>query len=127
MVILSYRLYDANNDGHIEFREFMIVVYILSKGTPQENLSQIFKLLDEDKTGEISVKEFKKVVRDMFLLADVDNIAGSIQELLVEKAFIEMDKNDDGKVTLDEFVDACLGEKKFSRMLTVKLIDVFVD
>ena len=45
----------------------------------------------------------------------------------MEKAFIEMDKNDDGKVTLREFIEACLGEKKFSKMLTVKLIDVFVE
>ena len=105
----------------------MLLVYILSRGTPEENLEQIFKLLDENNSGEISVKEFKQVVHDMFLLANVENIAKSVQELLVEKAFIEMDKNDDGKVTLEEFIEACLGEKKFSKMLTVKLIDVFVE
>ena len=37
------------------------------------------------------------------------------------RTFIEMDKNDDGKVILEEFIAACLGEKKFSEMLTVKL------
>ena len=105
----------------------MVLVYILSNGSPEENLEQIFKLLDENNSGDISVKEFKQVVHDLFLLANVDNIARSVQELLVEKAFIEMDKNDDGRVTLEEFVAACLGEKKFSKMLTVKLIDVFVE
>ena len=105
----------------------MLLVYILSRGTPEENLEQIFKLLDEHNSGEISVKEFKQVVHDMFLLANVEDISTSVQELLVEKAFIEMDKNDDGKVTLEEFIEACLGEKKFSKMLTVKLIDVFVE
>ena len=105
----------------------MLLVYILSKGTPEENLEQIFKLLDENNSGEISMNEFKQVVHDMFLLANVEDISKSIQELLVEKAFIEMDKNDDGNVTLEEFIAACLGNKRFSKMLTVKLIDVFVE
>ena len=127
LLIIFYRLYDTNNDGYIEFREFLLLVYILSKGSPEENLEQIFKLLDEDNSGEISMKEFKQVVHDMFLLANVEDISQSVQELLVEKAFIEMYRNDDGKVTMEEFVAACLGEKKFSKMLTVKLIDVFVE
>jgi Ca2+-binding EF-hand superfamily protein len=79
----------------------MLLVYILSRGTPEENLEQIFKLLNENNSGEISAKEFKQVVHDMFLLANVEDISTSVQELLVEKAFIEMDKNDDGKITLE--------------------------
>ena len=84
LLINFYRLYDTNNDGYIEFREFMLLVYILSKGSPEENLEQIFKLLDEDNSGEISMKEFKQVVHDMFLLANVEDISQSVQELLVE-------------------------------------------
>ena len=30
-------------DGHIDFREFMIVLYIMSSGSPEENLQQIFR------------------------------------------------------------------------------------
>ena len=114
-------------DGVIDFREFMLVVYIMSRGTPEENLKQIFKLLDINSDGTVSIGEFKRVIRDMFLLTNEKEVDSSIQELLAEKAFIEMDSNEDGKVTLEEFIKACLSQKKFSTMLTLKIIDVFVE
>eukprot|EP00090_Calanus_glacialis_P029491 TRINITY_DN47312_c0_g1_i1.p1 TRINITY_DN47312_c0_g1~~TRINITY_DN47312_c0_g1_i1.p1 ORF type:complete len:193 (+),score=65.41 TRINITY_DN47312_c0_g1_i1:184-762(+) len=122
-----FRMYDSNMDGIIDFREFMLVVYIMSSGTPEENLKQIFKLLDINSDGSVSIGEFKRVIRDMFLLTNEKEVDSSIQELLAEKAFIEMDSDSDGKVTLEEFIAACLSQKKFSTMLTSKIIDVFVD
>merc|ERR1712018_567829 len=41
-----FRMFDANNNGKIDFREFMIVLTVISKGTPQENLEQIFRIFD---------------------------------------------------------------------------------
>jgi len=123
-----FRMYDDNQDGFIDFREFMFVVYVMSSGSPEENLKQIFKLLDINNDGTISVSEFKRVVKDLYLLLEShQQIDKSIQDLLVEKAFIEMDINADGKVTSEEFIKACLSQKKFSTMLTLKLIKVFIE
>ena len=106
----------------------MFVVYVMSSGSPEENLKQIFKLLDINNDGTVSVTEFKKVVKDLYLLLEShQQLDSSIQDLLVEKAFIEMDIDADGKVTSDEFIKACLSQKKFSTMLTLKLIKVFVE
>ena len=83
-----------------------------------------------------------QVLSDLFLLAGVRDLAGPVQDLLLDKAFIEMDRDEDGGVTLvsishtgrclclssqEEFTAACLGEKRFSKMLTVKLIDIFIE
>ena len=104
------------------------MVYVMSSGSPEENLKQIFKLLDINNDGTVSVTEFKKVVKDLYLLLEShQQLDSSIQDLLVEKAFIEMDIDADGKVTSDEFIKACLSQKKFSTMLTVKLIKVFIE
>ena len=106
----------------------MFVVYMMSSGSPEENLRQIFKLLDINNDGTVSVNEFKKVVKDLYLLLEShQQLDNTIQDLLVEKAFIEMDINADGKVTSDEFIKACLSQKKFSTMLTLKLIKVFIE
>merc|ERR1712135_193387 len=63
-----FRLYDKNNDGHIDFREFMVVLYIMSSGTPQDNLKQIFRVFDISNDGSISLRELKQIVRDLFLI-----------------------------------------------------------
>ncbi len=39
-----FNMYDENKDGHISFAEFMVVMYVLSNGTPEENLRQIFRM-----------------------------------------------------------------------------------
>jgi len=121
-----FRMYDTNKDGHIDFREFMIVLYIMSNGTPQENLKQIFRVFDINNDGFISLKELQRIVKDLFHLINEENADEASQELLAQSAFNEMDENHDGQVSEEEFIEACMNQKKFSTMLTLKIIDVFV-
>jgi len=121
-----FRMYDTNKDGHIDFREFMIVLYIMSNGTPEENLKQIFRVFDINNDGFISLKELQRIVKDLFHLINEENADEASQELLAESAFNEMDENHDGQVSQEEFIEACMRQKKFSTMLTLKIIDVFV-
>ena len=115
-------------DGVIDFREFMSKVDIMSNGSPEENLRQLFRILDIDNNRTVSISEFKKVVTDLQMMTENDNnMDNSIRDLIVEKAFIEMDVNGDGMVTIEEFIKACLSQKKFSTMLTLKLINVFLE
>ncbi len=37
-------MYDEDGDGLISFRELMIVMYVMSSGTPEENLRRIFRV-----------------------------------------------------------------------------------
>ena len=60
-----FRMYDTNNDNHIDFREFMMVLYILSKGTPEQNLEQIFRIFDINNDHEISRSEMKKILSEI--------------------------------------------------------------
>merc|ERR1712156_1274781 len=121
-----FRMYDSNKDGHIDFREFMIVLYIMSNGSPEENLKQIFRVFDINNDGTITLKELQKIVRDLFHLINEENADEASQELLAQSAFNEMDENHDGQVSEEEFIEACMSQKKFSTMLTLKIIDVFV-
>ena len=124
--MLTYSL-SLFQDGIIDFRELMLIVYTMSRGSPEQNLRQIFKLLDVDSDGRVSVAEFKTVVSDLRGVLTGSKMDQAIQDLVVEKAFIEMDSDGDGLVTCEEFVAACLAHKKFSTMLTLKLIRVFIE
>ncbi len=40
-----FNMYDANRDGHIDFREFVVAMYIMANGSVEDNLKQIFRVL----------------------------------------------------------------------------------
>jgi len=121
-----FRMYDKNGDGHIDFREFMIVLYIMSNGTPEENLKQIFRIFDINNDGTLEPKELDRLVKDLFqMFTKKDNPDRSSHEDLANKAFQEMDANADGRVTQEEFVKACLNQETISKMLALKVIDIF--
>lgn len=122
-----FRMYDSNGDGYIDFREFMIVLYIMSNGTPEANLKQIFRIFDINGDGAISQKEMIRIVKDLFhILNHSDNPEQTSGEELAINAFKEMDIDLDGQVTRDEFLRACLAHKKISTMLALRIIDVFI-
>ena len=73
----------------------MTKVHIMSNGSPEENLQQLFRILDIDNNRTVSISEFKKVVTDLQMMSENDNnMDNSIRDLIVEKAFIEMDVNE---------------------------------
>merc|ERR1719308_276345 len=121
-----FRMYDTNQDGHIDFREFMIVLYIMSNGTPEENLKQIFRVFDINNDGQINHAEMKRIVNDLFKLTNEKDIENASKEILVQSAFSEMDEDGEGEISEEEFIKACLSQKKFSTMLTLKIIDIFL-
>ena len=120
-------MYDTNNDNHIDFREFMMVLYILSKGTPEQNLEQIFRIFDINNDHEISRSEMKKIVKDLFaLLSSKEQQTAETDAKMADDAFTEMDVDKDGKVTKEEFIQACLSHEKISSMLALKITDIFI-
>merc|ERR1712106_885065 len=121
-----FRMYDSNQDGYIDFREFMVVLYIMSNGTPEENLRQIFRVFDINNDGKISVPEMRKIVSDLFHLINISTKDTRSEEDVADSAFKEMDENQDGEVTQDEFIKACLCQKKFSSMLALKIVNIFI-
>ena len=122
-----FRMYDTNDDGHIDFREFMIVLYVLSNGSPEDNLKQLFRIFDIDSDGAVSPKELERIVKALFhLFKKPDDPDKAEQEQMARDAFKEMDTNDDGRVTKEEFVKACMAQETISKLLALKVIDVFI-
>jgi len=160
-----FRIYDTNDDGYIDFVEFMVVYYIMSDGSPEEVLDKIFRVFDVNSDGTITKKELTRLIKDMYgllnsenpeeltrlikdmygllnsenpeeltrLIKDMYGLLNSenpeelSKDLIAKSAFAEMDKDEDGKITKDEFVGACLGQEQFSKMLALKIIDIFVE
>merc|ERR1711953_1452016 len=113
-------------DGQISRKSFHSMMKECYPGTDTENLKQIFRVFDINNDGSISLKELQRIVKDLFHLINEKNADLASQEVLAESAFQEMDENHDGQVSEEEFIEACMTQKKFSTILTLKIIDVFV-
>jgi Ca2+-binding EF-hand superfamily protein len=122
-----FRIYDTNGDGYIDFVEFMVVFYILSEGTPEEVLTKLFRVFDVNSDGSISIKEMQRLVADLYGLVKHKDPNQASKELIASTAFKEMDTDGDGLVTCQEFVRAVLGQEQFSKMLTMEIMNIFMD
>merc|ERR1711970_1006278 len=122
-----FRIYDSNNDGYTDFSEFMLIFFIMSDGTPEEVLEKIFRVFDVNSDGTITQKEMTKLIKDMYGLIKADDPEAESKDLMAKSAFAEMDKDADGKITCSEFTTACLSQEKISKMLALKVIDIFVE
>merc|ERR1712115_523725 len=103
-----FRIYDSNNDGYIDFIEFMLIYHIMSDGTPEEVLGKIFRVFDVNGDGTINKKEMQRLIKDMYGLIKADDPEAESKDLMAKSAFAEMDKDADGKITCSEFTTACL-------------------
>ena len=55
-----FRTIDTNNSGSIDFREFLLVVFINSSGSPDDKLARVFRMYDVDGSGTIDLKEVER-------------------------------------------------------------------
>jgi len=115
-----WRIYDTNMDGEIDFREFMVALHVMSSGSLEENLEQIFRVFDINNDGRIERKELRRVIKDLSKIAKID------KEEVTREVFNEMDEDGDGQLSKEEFIKACLQQKKFSAMIALRIIDIFI-
>ena len=66
-----WRIYDTNLDGEIDFREFMLALSVMSKGSAEDNLRQIFRLFDVNSDGRLEREELSRVVGELRKVGDM--------------------------------------------------------
>eukprot|EP00091_Calanus_sinicus_P002345 TRINITY_DN12363_c0_g1_i1.p1 TRINITY_DN12363_c0_g1~~TRINITY_DN12363_c0_g1_i1.p1 ORF type:complete len:208 (-),score=53.86 TRINITY_DN12363_c0_g1_i1:237-860(-) len=119
-----FRMYDTNGDGSVDFKKFVLALDVFNNGSAEQNLKQIFRVLDINNDGKIHVMELLEVVRDIFEMAKRNNSSTTENwDTLAGGAFAEMDLNEDGEITEEEFITACLKQKKFSTIVILHIID----
>ena len=67
------------------------------------------------------------MLKDMHGLIKADDPDQASDDMIAATTLAEMDENGDEKITLDEYIKACLENEEFSKMLTMKIIDIFID
>ncbi|KAH0616281.1 hypothetical protein JD844_027287, partial [Phrynosoma platyrhinos] len=105
-----FNAFDTDHNGCVSFEDFVMGLSILLRGTVQEKLNWAFNLYDINKDGYITKEEMldiMKAIYDMMGKCTYPVLKEDAPRQHVETFFQKMDKNKDGVVTIDEFIESC--------------------
>ncbi|XP_061608144.1 Kv channel-interacting protein 1b isoform X5 [Phyllopteryx taeniolatus] len=115
-----FNAFDTANNGSIKFKDFVMGLSILLRGTLREKLEWTFHLYDINSDGYINREEMTEIVKaiyDMMGKYTHPALKGDVPQQHVDAFFQKMDKNKDGVVTLEEFVIACQEDEIMMRSM----------
>merc|ERR1712100_1012906 len=86
---------DTDGSGELEFNEFLeMMTARLSDKTPRSEIERVFKLFDDDRTGDISLANLKRVANDLGEEVSQEELLEMVQRNDVDK---------DGSWAIDDF------------------------
>ncbi|XP_077687315.1 lysophosphatidylcholine acyltransferase 2 isoform X1 [Eretmochelys imbricata] len=107
-----FLLFDRNGDGTIDFREYVIGLSVLcNPANTEETIQMAFKLFDIDDDGSITEEEFACILRSSL----------GVPDLGVSQLFKEIDTNNSGTVTYNEFKDFAFKHPEYAKLFTTYL------
>ncbi|XP_066516880.1 Kv channel-interacting protein 4 [Hoplias malabaricus] len=117
-----FSAFDTNQNGLVNFEEFIRGLSILLRGSAEEKLFWAFHLYDLNKDGHLTKEEMLDVMKSIY-----DMMGKSINPLRKEEAsrqhvemfFQKMDQNQDGVVTAEEFIEACQKDENIMKSLRI--------
>ncbi|XP_011862978.1 PREDICTED: Kv channel-interacting protein 1-like [Vollenhovia emeryi] len=117
-----FKAFDVNCNGAISFRDLLVTLSTLLRGSIYEKLRWTFKLYDINGDGCITRGELGEVVTAVHELmgrrhhqAEEDRKA---REQL-DRVFKKLDLNQDGVITIEEFIESCLKDDVITRSLAM--------
>ena len=90
------REYDRDGSGQIEYPDFLeIMTSKIQERDPVQEILKAFKLFDDDNTGAISLKNLRRVAREL---------GENLQDDELQAMIDEFDKDEDGMINENEFL-----------------------
>ena len=88
--------YDREGNGAIEYIDFLdIMTHKIQERDPVEEILKAFKLFDEDNSGRISLRNLRRVARELG-----ENLSDDELQAMID----EFDKDGDGEINENEFL-----------------------
>ncbi|KAF9940806.1 Neuronal calcium sensor 1 [Modicella reniformis] len=117
-----FNVFDSNKNGKIDFKEFIVALSVTSRGELEDKLQWAFQLYDIDNDQTITRNEMLKIVEAIYkmvgtmvkLPADEDT-----PEKRVSKIFRLMDKDEDDRLTYDEFKEGSMKDPTIVQALSL--------
>merc|ERR1711939_319779 len=107
-----FKAFDANNDGVVTYEELLSGILVLCGGSRDNKVKTAFDLFDRDGNGSISKSEMQQYLTSVFRIlyeispATASSIQVSAEQLgqtTASQCFEDIDRNDDGQISYEEF------------------------
>ncbi|KAM4539051.1 recoverin-like [Odontesthes bonariensis] len=117
-----FRSFDTNDDGTLDFKEYIIALHMTSTGKTHKKLEWTFSLFDVDRNGHITKSEVTDICTSIFKLIPQDEVEDlpddeNTPEKRADKLWNAFDKGDNDKVTEDEFIKGLLNDEDALRLI----------
>lgn len=109
-----FRSFDFNNDGFINFREFICGLSMSMRGSADEKLTWAFNMYDVNKDGTITLEEMFETMRAVYA---INGVTEPEQLKNGKEAFEGLDEDGDGRLTVAEFIKGVKGDKRLIQFL----------
>ncbi|XP_076827069.1 recoverin 2 [Brachyhypopomus gauderio] len=108
-----FRSFDANDDGSLDFREYIIALHMTSGGKTEKKLEWAFSLFDVDKNGYITKSEVSEICQAIFKMIPKEEQAKlpadeNTPEKRAEKLWSVFNKKDNERLAEGEFVQGVM-------------------
>ncbi|XP_059677416.1 guanylyl cyclase-activating protein 3 [Gavia stellata] len=110
-----FHIFDMNEDGFIDFLEFIAAINLVIRGKIDQKLKWYFKLYDADGNGCIDKKELLSIFTAIQAINGHTNMSA---EEFTNMIFQKIDVNNDGELTLEEFINGVEGDKNLMELIT---------
>uniref|UniRef100_A0A674CPB5 Potassium voltage-gated channel interacting protein 2 n=1 Tax=Salmo trutta TaxID=8032 RepID=A0A674CPB5_SALTR len=119
-----FEAFDTHKNGSVSFEDFVTGLSIILRGSVTEKLNWAFNLYDLNKDGFITKEEMTDImssIYDMMGTSTYPCMQNDAPKEHVDIFFQKMDKNKDGVVTIEEFLESC--QKDENIMQSMHLFD----
>ena len=97
-----FQLIDQDGNGFVSFREFLDMIVIFSRGSPEDKLKLMFDMYDVDKSGSLSRDEFCEMLKGMMELVNASVNPDQLDQL-IDSMFAAAGFQNKQQLTLEDF------------------------
>ena len=97
-----FQLIDQDGNGFVSFREFLDMIIIFAKGSPEDKIKLMFDMYDVDRSGNLDRVEFKKMLRAMMEMVNA-TVSPDQMDQLIESMFTAAGFQNKTELTLEDF------------------------
>ncbi|CAF5092617.1 unnamed protein product [Rotaria magnacalcarata] len=114
----AFSTFDRDNNGTIDFTEFMLAIALTQSGDLDERLALAFDMYDFNNSGLIDTNEMAKVISAMYdLIGEKDRKGEREPKQRAEEIIRICDVTGNKKLSKEEFIAGCKNDPIIRRLL----------